>query len=63
MERGSESLVSKARAELGSADSRGRLSPHKSFNFLPYKLKRASIRSCGNEAVCISESYGVTSRP
>jgi hypothetical protein len=56
-------LVSKARAELGSADSRGRLSPHKSFNFLPYKLKRASIRSCGNEAVCISESYGVTSRP
>jgi hypothetical protein len=38
--RGSESLVSRARAELGSADSRGRLSPHKSFNFLPYKLKR-----------------------
>jgi hypothetical protein len=38
--RGSESLVSRARAELGSADSRERLSPHKSFNFLPTSLKR-----------------------
>ena len=56
-------LVSRAGADLGFADTRGRLSPHKSFNFLPYKLKTASIRSCGNEAVCISESYGVTSRP